>query len=244
MKIVATIEARMRSSRLPGKVVKPILGRPMLALLIERLQRVPEIDAVVVATTVHENDAAIEQVARGAGAECFRGSEEDVLDRVLQAARTAEADLIVEVTGDCPLLDPKTVGRVIRAFLSGRVDYCSNVIQRTYPRGMDIQVFPVAVLARVAELTQDPAYREHVSLYIYEHPEQFRLRNVESGLDPALRDYRLTVDTPEDFVLVQAVYEELYPSNPAFGLREILELFERRPDLPALNSSVRQKAVR
>ena len=170
MKIVATIEARMESSRLPGKTLSPILGRPMLELLLERVRRARRVDEVVVATTDHAADQPIEALARLLGAGCFRGSSDYVLDRVLRAAQAHQADLIVELTGDCPLLDPEVIDQVIEVFLSGEYDYVSNVLTRTYPRGLDTQVFPVRVLQEVASLTQDPADRENVSLYIYEHP--------------------------------------------------------------------------
>jgi spore coat polysaccharide biosynthesis protein SpsF len=175
---------------------------------------------------------------------CYRGSEDDVLDRVLQTAKHAKADLIVELTGDCPLLDPVIMDCVIEAFLVNEVDYCSNGLIETYPRGMDVQVFPVSVLERVAGLTVQPEDREHVSLYIYEHPDMFRLLNVESKIPDGLGDVRLTVDTKEDFELVRHIYEELYPVKPAFGLEDILHLLSQRPDLRAINRHVRQKAVR
>jgi spore coat polysaccharide biosynthesis protein SpsF len=244
MKTVATIEARTTSSRLPGKVLLPVLGKPLLDLLIERLRRVPQIDQVVVATTVNTGDDAIEDVARRLGAGCFRGSEEDVLDRVLRAARSHGADVIVEITGDCPLIDPPTVSRVIDTFRANRVDYCANILERTYPRGMDVQVFPTAVLAEVARLTNDPADREHVSLYIYNHPERFRLLNVTSGLPAGAADLRLTVDTPQDFEQIRRIYEDLYPVKPDFVLSDILALFERQPELRELNRHVAQKLVR
>ena len=244
MKIVCTIEARMRSTRLPGKVLLPVLSRPMLALMIERLQRVPEIDEIVVATTTDPGCQAIADLAGRCGVGAYRGSEEDVLDRVLQAARGAKADLIVEMTGDCPLIDPAIVSRVITEFRQQDVDYCANVLERTYPRGMDVQVFPLAVLEEVARSTDDAADHEHVSLYIYNHPERFRLHNVASGLSPDAADARLTVDTPEDFRLVTEIFERLYPANPAFGLDDILALLAAHPSLRAINQDVRQKAVR
>lgn len=244
MRTVAIVQARMRSTRLPGKVLRPILGRPMLEHLIERLRRVPELDDVVVATTLDPSCQPIEDLARKVGAGCFRGSEDDVLDRVLRAARSAAADVIVEITGDCPLIDPPTVSRVIQAFRASDVDYCSNVLVRTYPRGLDTQVFPTAVLEEVARLTDDPADHEHVSLYIYEHPERFRLLNVESGHGRALGDLRLTVDTPEDFALIREIYTRLHPSKPDFALADVLALLEREPALRAMNEHVPQKAVR
>jgi spore coat polysaccharide biosynthesis protein SpsF len=233
----------MSSTRLPGKVLEPAAGRPLLAHMIERLQRCPLLDEIVVATTTNPSDDPIDALAGKLGVGCFRGSEDDVLGRVLGAARTRGAELIVETTGDCPLIDPAIVGRVIDEFHKGDFDYCSNTLEQTFPRGMDVQVFPVAVLAEVDRLTDDPTDREHVSLYIYEHPERYRLRNV--GAEPPRNpDVRLTVDTPEDLALVRAVFDALYPVDPAFGLGEIVELLDARPELPELNREVRQKSVR
>jgi spore coat polysaccharide biosynthesis protein SpsF len=138
-------------------------------------------------------------------------------------------------------MDPAIVDHVIEAFRRGDVDYAANVLEPTYPRGMDVQVFPAAVLAEVATLTDDPADREHVSLYIYEHPERYRLCSVVAD-EPA--DHRLTVDTPADYELVRTIFEELYPSDPAFGLEAILVLLERRPELLELNAHVEQKRAR
>jgi spore coat polysaccharide biosynthesis protein SpsF len=244
MRTVLTIEARVRSSRLPGKVLRPILGRPMLARMIERVRRVEGIDAIVVATTTDPADDAIVAAAAAEGVGCHRGSETDVLQRVLDAALAANADLIVETTGDCPLIDPEVVDRVIDSFHGANVDYCSNTLRPTYPRGLDVQVFPTAVLRQVSALTRDPADREHVSLYIYEHPERFRLLGVESGDAERLGGHRWTVDTVEDFELVTAIYQALYPRRADFGWRDVVALLESRPDLRAINESVRQKAIR
>jgi spore coat polysaccharide biosynthesis protein SpsF len=244
MRIVATIEARMTSSRLPGKVLRPVLGRPLLSHMIERLRRVWQLDQIMVATTVNATDNPIAELAGSLGVGCFRGSEEDVLGRVLGAARAARADLIVETTGDCPLMDPAIVDQVIATFKVNAVDYCANVLQPTFPRGMDVQVFPTEVLAQVDALTRDPADREHVSLYIYEHPERFRLLNVASGLRPEDAEHRLTVDTPADLELVRQIFERLYPGNSAFGLAQILELLRADPAFASLNRHISQKAVR
>ena len=135
----------MRSSRLPGKVMLPILGRPVLELMIERLRRVVGIDEIVVASSIDPWCDDIAELCKRLHIRCFRGSEEDVLERVLNAARVASAELIVQTTGDCPLIDPRTVTRVIDEFRADSVDYCSNILRRTYPRGMDVQVFPLAV---------------------------------------------------------------------------------------------------
>lgn len=240
----AIIEARMTSTRLPGKVLRPLLGRPMLARLIERLQRARTLDQIVVATTSNATDDEVEALARSVGVRFFRGSEEDVLDRVLQAAHSTGTDLIVEITGDCPLTDPEVIDHLVSVYQENDFDYVANVLNRTYPIGLDSQVFSTAVLERVASLTQDPVDHEHVSLYIYKHPEIFRLHNVESGLPEGVQDLRLVVDTPADFALITAIYEELYPRNPAFTLRDVLDLLERRPELLELNRGAQKKPVR
>jgi spore coat polysaccharide biosynthesis protein SpsF len=243
MKTVCTIEARMTSSRLPGKVLLEAAGKPLLEHMIERLRRVPGIDAIVIATTSEPSSEPIAELADRLGVGCFRGSEEDVLARVLGAAHAHAAEVIVEATGDCPLVDPAITQTIIDRFLEGGADYCSNTLERTYPRGMDIQVFPAAVLAEVATLTDDPADREHVSLYIYEHPERYRLRSVVSDR-PETADLRLTVDTPEDYELIRTIFETLYPRDRAFGLDAILALLEQRPELAGLNRHVGQKPAR
>lgn len=243
MKIVATIEARMTSSRLPGKVLMPIMGKPMLAYLIERLKR-SRVDEIVVATTDRPTDDPIEQLATNLGVGCFRGSEEDVLGRVLLAAKSVGADVIVEITGDCPLIDPDIVDQVLDVYLSQQVDYASNTLKRTYPRGLDVQVFSTNLLDEVNILTSDPIDHEHVSLYIYEHPEKYRLANLESGLSPAHANLRLTVDTIEDFSLIESVYNSLYLDNPNFSMGHVLAYLSDNPGVAKINSEIHQKPVR
>ncbi len=244
MKIVAIIEARMTSSRLPGKILRPILGRPTLELLVERLSRSEYIDTIVVATTVNVTDDVVEVLAKKLAVGCFRGSEDDVLDRVLKSAQAYNADLIVEITGDCPLIDPSVIDQLIMIYLNGRYDYVSNTLRETFPNGLDAQVFSRKTLEDVAALTQDPVDHEHVSLYIYEHPEMFALFNLESNLPEKYWGLRLTVDTIEDFEVIRSIYEELYPKNPSFSLVDVIELFQRRPELMEINRGIRQKRVR
>ncbi|MFA4876150.1 MAG: glycosyltransferase family protein [Methanoregula sp.] len=244
MKTVAIIEARMTSTRLPGKVMLPILGRPTLELMIERLKRAKLIDQIVVATTQNHTDDVVEHLTHRLGVGCFRGSEDDVLDRVLRSAHANGVDVIVEVTGDCPLIDPIVVDNVIGIYQKKNIDYVSNVLKQTYPIGMDVQVFSTAVLEKVARLTQDPIDHEHVSLYIYEHPEIFSLFNIESDLPEKYWNMRLTLDTQEDYQLITAIYELLYPRNPTFTLDDIVDLLEKRKDLIELNRNIQQKKVR
>lgn len=241
VRIVATIEARMKSSRLPGKVLADVGGVPMLAMMIGRLRRSQTISAICVATTDDRADDPVEALARDVQVECFRGSEEDVLARVLGAARAKAADLIVETTGDCPLIDPAILDACVLAYLSEDVHYCSNTLLRTFPRGLDVQVFSTAVLAEVDSLTQDAADHEHVSLYIYEHPEQYRLRNVPA-VGPLRRpDWRWTVDTAEDLEFVRQVVGHL---GHSVSTREATTFLETRPDIVGINQHIRQKPVR
>lgn len=244
MKTVAIIQARMNSSRLPGKIVRHILGKPMLELLIERLKRAKLIDQIVVATTNNTSDDVVEKLTHHIGVGCFRGSEEDVLDRVLCAAHANVADVIVELTGDNPLIDPTVIDRVIRIYQMKNVDYVSNNMKRTYPFGLDTRIFSTRVLEEVSKLTQDPIDHEHVSIFIYEHPEIFTLFNIESDLPEKYWNIRLTVDTQEDFQLIKAIYELLYPQNPTFTLGDIIDLLEKRKDLLELNKNIQQKKVR
>jgi spore coat polysaccharide biosynthesis protein SpsF len=234
----------MSSSRLPGKIMRPVVGKPLLELLVERLKRARRVDEVVIATTTNDGDDQVESLTQRLGIGCFRGSEHDVLDRVLRAAQATGTDVIVEITGDCPLIDFQVIDKLVDVYQANDFDYVANILKRTFPRGLDTQVFATSVLEEVARLTDDPVDHEHVSLYIYQHPERFKLHNVESGMPEEFWDLRLTVDTAEDFALVRRVYEELYPVNPAFTVQDVAGLFQRQPELRTINQHIMQKAVR
>jgi spore coat polysaccharide biosynthesis protein SpsF len=244
MKIVGIIEARMSSSRLPGKVLMPILGKPMIEHMVERLGRARTLDGIVIATTDRPADDPIAELAGRVGIGLFRGSEDDVLDRVLCAARAHGADVIVETTGDCPLHDPAIVDKVVADFRLGGADFVTNILEYTTPRGTDVRVFTTDSLDEINRTSTDPADHEHVSLHYWEHPEKYRLRNVRTELPAYVADLRLTVDTSEDLQLVRAIYGALYPTNPEFTLSDVIELLERQPELAAINRSIVQKAVR
>ena len=242
-KIVATIEARMTSSRLPGKVLMPIGGKPALEHLIGRLKRSKYLDEIVVATTINEADQPIVDLAVRLGVSYFRGSEADVLSRVVEAAQSVRADLIVEITGDCPFADHRLVDRGVEEFFEHNVDYASNTINPTFPNGFDVQVFPTKVLAEVAELTQDPIDRVHVSCYIYNHPERYKLYNWVADKDCYGPELRVTLDEQADYQLLMAIYDELYPQNNDFSAADVVTLLRQRPDLVELNKYVRQKEI-
>jgi spore coat polysaccharide biosynthesis protein SpsF len=242
-RIVATIEARMGSTRLPGKVLKPAVGKPMLELMVERLRRVPSLDGIVIATTVNPADAAIADLAQRLGVGCHRGSEDDITARLLGAAGEHAIDILVETTGDCPLIDPASIERCIEVYCASGVDYVSNILERTYPIGMDTQVFSAAVLADVARRTNDPVEREHGSLFIYRHPEIYSLKNVSAPVEFTDPRLRLTLDTPEDYALISRIFDDLYPAKPAFDLADIMALLRAHPDYRALNAEVKHRYV-
>lgn len=244
VRIVCIVEARFNATRLPGKVLMPILGEPMLGRMVERLRRARTLDEIVIATTDNSADDRLAAYAQRIGAHVFRGSEDDVLDRVVRAADASTADIIVELTGDCPLVDPGLVDKVVGDFLMGGADFVSNMLPHTTPRGTDVRVFRATDLAEINATSADPADHEHVSLYFWEHPERYRCRNVGSDLPEAAASLRLTVDTPEDLELVRAIYDQLYPENPAFTLADVLNLLDRRADLAGLNRHIQQKDVR
>lgn len=243
-KIISTIEARFASSRLPGKTLLKICGKPTLELIIERLKRSKFIDEVVVATTVNPDCNPIVDLAKRLGVGFYRGSEDDVLDRVLQATKHYKADIIVEITGDETLIDPKIVDQVIEFYLSNDFDYVSNILNRRYPRGLDTQVFATSILEEVSQLTNDPADRENVSLYIYEHPERYKLGSVEAPEELNHPDWRWTLDTKEDFRFLKAIYETLYSIKKDFDSYDVLGFLKKNPQILEINKDVCQKAVR
>lgn len=240
-KIVATIEARMASSRLPGKVLLPLADKPALQHLVERLKRSKYLDGIVVATTDKPGDDVIEALAKQLGVDCFRGSEDDVLGRVLGAAQSVQADLICEITGDCPLLDWRVVDRGIEEFFTAPLDYAANCLTQSYPLGLETQVFPTKVLAEVDQLTKDPIDRTHVSYYIYMHPEKFRVKNWAANPEAHAPEVRLTLDETDDLKLIDQVFRELLPSKPDFSVEDVVALLKLKPELLAINEHVRQK---
>lgn len=243
MKVVAIIQARMGSSRLPGKVLMDIAGRSMLARVVERVQRAPGIHEVVVATTVAPADDAVAAEAGRLGVTCFRGSEQDVLDRYYQCAQAHAAQVIVRVTADCPLLDPEVTGHVVAAFLEHRPDYASNTLERTYPRGLDTEVFSMDALTRAWREALQPHQREHVTPYFYENPDVFRLLPVPETSGGEFSVHRWTVDTPADLELVRTVYA-LLGAEASLSWHQVVALFIHRPHLLEINAHVEQKGFK
>lgn len=231
--IIAILQARLSSSRLPGKVLRLILGKPMLELQIERLSRVTLVDRLIVATSDEASDDPIAELCQRLGYGCFRGSLTDVLDRYYQAARIYRAQTVVRLTGDCPLTDPEVVDHGINYFLAHDYDYVTNCIERTYPIGLDMEVFRFTALEQSWRTAVLPSEREHVTPYMRNHPELFAVGNFKNEID--LSHHRWTVDEPADFEFVQKIYESLYPGNPRFATNHILDLIHERPELAEIN---------
>lgn len=242
MKTVIIAQARMTSTRLPGKVLKTVLGKPLLEYQVERLQRVQLADAIVIATTTNDTDQPIVDWCDRCSIPYYRGSESDVLSRYYEAAQAHQADVIVRVTSDCPLIDPTVTDQVIQAFhdrYSG-VDYVSNCLQRSYPRGLDTEVFSFRALQESFEQATTAAEREHVTLFIDSQPDRYHLAGITHAKDES--HHRWTVDTAEDFELIRRILETLYPVKPDFSWQDVLKLLADHPDWVAINAHVAQKA--
>jgi len=237
--VVAIIQAHMGSTRLLGKVMKELAGEPMLARVVNRTQRAQTLDSVVVATTAQPDDDAIAELCAEHGWPCFRGSEKDVLDRYYHASVAHKVDVVVRITSDCPLIDPEIVDRVVQEFLDSRcLDYVSNTLSpRTFPRGLDVEVMAFDALERAWHEDDNPARREHVTPYIYRHPEKFKLHAVTSDVDYS--HMRWTVDTSEDLAFVRKIYEHF--GNDRFSWRDVLRVLEEHPEWVEINWYVVQK---
>ena len=240
-KIVATIEARMTSSRLPGKVLLPLAGKPALERLIERLKRSKYVDEIVIATTTNIADDPIIELAKKIEVKYYRGSEYDVLSRVLKAAKSADADIIVEITGDCPLVDWRLIDRGVTELFDRHIDYSANNITFSYPDGFDVRVFPVHILEKVNQLTDDPIDRVHVSYYIYTHPEKFKIYNWVAPKEHQWPDIRLTLDEQADYQLLSNIFENLFNKNKDFSVGDVIDLLKNKPELLEINKYVKAK---
>ncbi len=236
--VLAVLQARMSSSRFPGKILVPLLGRPMLHRQIERVLRAGKITEVVVATSTDVTDDAVESLCRRIGIRCFRGSLEDVLDRFYCVAKAVRPQHIVRLTGDCPLADPDVIDTVIGVHLDGRFDYTSNVNPPTFPDGLDVEVLRFESLETAWKEATLPSEREHVTSFIRNHPERFSTFNVASGRD--LSQLRWTVDEPDDLQFVERVYSSLLPQESFFSMNHVLRLLEVHPEIQEINASHRR----
>lgn len=228
MRTVAIIQARMGSTRLPGKVAKRIVGMPMLEHMLRREKMSRTVDDVVVATTNKSEDDTVEVMAKACGVSVYRGNEHDVLDRYYQAAKEAKADIVVRVTGDCPLHYGDIIDETVKHFLAAKVDYGRS--PSNYPEGLDTEVFTFAALERAWREAKLPSEREHVTPYLYTHPELFVCDSEWTPAQGEFQGMHWSVDTPQDFAFVTKIFDALYPRNPKFKKEEVLALLQKHPE--------------
>lgn len=238
MTIAGLLQARYCSSRLPGKVLMPLAGEPMLARQLERLKRASSLDTLIVATSNDPSDDPIEKTVVATGYECYRGDIDDVLDRMYRAALPHYPDHVVRLTGDCPLADPELIDKLVMFHLGKGADYSSLSLNPTFPDGLDAEVIRFGCLEEAWREASLPSEREHVTPFIHTRPDRYSIASYESDVD--LSHLRWTVDEKADYDLVSIIYDELYEKNPAFTTGDIVLLLERKPSLATYNTSYKR----
>lgn len=245
MKVVCLVQARVGSTRLPGKILKEICGKTILHHEIDRLKKCKEIDEIVIATTDKEDDDKIVNEAKKLSVKYFRGSENDVLSRFYYSAKENNADIIVRVTSDCPCIDFEILDKMLIYFKDKykekQVDYLSNTIKRTYPRGYDIEIFTFSALEKSYINAEKEYEREHVTPYIYDKTNNFLKLSFENKEDYS--EYRVTLDTIEDFIVIKNIFENLYYKNPYFKLNDVVQYLNNNLHIVDINKHIEQKKL-
>ncbi len=240
-KVVATIEARMASTRLPGKVMMPLAEKPVMAHMIDRHRRSIYTDEVVVATTINSTDDSIVILCEQMHCSYFRGSEDDVLGRIVAAGDAHTAEILVQGMADSPLVDWRLIDKGIELLAQGGYDFVGNELQETFPIGFDVHIYSFDALKKVERFDKNPLMREHAGYSIQSQPEKFKLGNFVSEGDMVWPELRLTLDTKEDYRLISAVYDELYRKNQDFSADDVVTFLKNHPDLVAINAKIQQK---
>lgn len=238
---VIIIQARLGSTRLPNKVLKDLCGRPVLWHVVNRVKQAKLVSEIIIATTTLPEDDAIEKFCQDNGIKFFRGSSENVLSRYFEAAKKYNAETVIRITSDCPVIDPVLLDLMIEEYFKSGADYMSNSLVRTFPRGLDMEIFSFALLEKAYREASKQYELEHVTPYIYQHPELFKLTNYANDTDFSF--HRWTLDTDEDYKLISEIYNALYPANNLFLWKDILKLFEMRPELIEINKHIEQKKL-
>lgn len=234
----------MGSTRLPGKVMMDLMGKPVLKRLLGRARRASKVDEIVVATSEHAKDDVIADFCKSTETACFRGSEEDVLERILGALIQHEADVAVELFGDCPLVDPAIIDQHVSFFMDnlGKYDFAGNDLKSTFPPGVEVEVYAVSALEDAAKRTQDPAVREHGTLFIRQHPELYRLHNIEAPPELNYPEMGIELDTHEDYQVIEAIFKHfLEQGKPDFDTRDIVKFMLSHPEIQAVNQKVERR---
>lgn len=239
--ILIVVQTRMSSTRLPCKVLLPVLDKPLLYRMMERVLKAKHASHIVVATTTEPEDKEIENLCKQNSWEVFRGDKDDLLDRHYQAAKKYQADIILKIPSDCPLIDTAIIDKITEFFLanSNNYDYVSNLHPASYPDGNDVEVMTIKALKEAWENADKQMEREHTTPYIWENADKFRIGNIlwETGLDYSM-SHRWTIDYPEDYIFIKQIFEELYPSNTDFKLNDILDLLKTKPEISKINGEL------
>ena len=230
----------MNSTRLPGKVMMEAANIPMIGHIVKRLKVVPSINSIIIATTHNKNDDVLVEYAKKVNVEHYRGSEDDVMERVICAAKSNKTDLIVEITGDCPIIDPSIIEQTIRMYLAHNADYVSNAHVRSYPDGMDCQVFKLDTLIRSSKMTNNSLDREHVTRHIRNNPNIFSIVNLVAPPDLHWPELGLTLDEYEDYLLIKKIIEHFNEKNINFSCKDSIEFIKSHRDLLKINQNVKR----
>jgi spore coat polysaccharide biosynthesis protein SpsF len=235
---VGIIQARTGSSRLPGKILMKVAGKTLLEHMIERISNSKKLDKIVIATTTKDTDDVIVSIAKKLGIDYFRGSEDDVLDRYYNASKQYDADVVVRLCSDCPILDGNVIDTVLDDYFIGEYDYVSNLVPlpRTYPDGLSVEVFSSELLAETQFNAKKPSEREHVTFYMWGQPDKYKIHRTEYGTD--LSKYRFNIDYHEDFLLLEKIFEHFYPKNKNFLFEDVVKWLEENPQIFKLNSMI------
>jgi spore coat polysaccharide biosynthesis protein SpsF len=239
VKVVIVVQARMSSTRFPGKILRPILGKSLLNRMIERLQMICHEATIVIATSDSDQDNVIETESNTIGVPCFRGSLNNCLDRHYQAGLKYKADIIIKIPSDCPLIDPRIIDEALDFYFDheGEYDFVNNLHPATWPDGNDVEIMTAACLEKAWKEASRPLEIEHTTPYIWENPDKFRIANIawSTGLDYSM-SHRFTIDYPEDYEFINRVYQELYPAKPNFTCDDILNLLDTKPEIYQINA--------
>lgn len=236
--IGAIIQARTASTRLPDKVLLELGGKTVLEHVIQRVEKSKKIEKVVVATTTKKKDDRIIDLCKKLNIDYFRGSETDVLDRYYQTAKKFNFSAIVRITADCPMIDPQIIDKVIYLYKKEKLDYASNVIPPTFPDGLDVEVFPQKTLKKSWKESKLKSEREHVTVYMWQHPNLFKQNHLKNNIDLSI--HRWVLDDPEDYEFMKKVYDKLYPNNPNFRMNDLLKFFIKNPEIEKMNKGIKR----
>lgn len=239
--IAAIIQARMGSTRLPGKVLKDLNGKPMIEHIVSRVEKCKTVEDILIATTTCRSDDKLEQWCINHRIKCFRGNENNVLKRYYDAATWIKADIIIRITADDPFKDPRIIDEVVNQLVDNDLDFSFNNFPPTFPEGLDVEVFTYKAIRKVMECNTSDFEKEHVTQYFYHNPKDFKMRNYSYLRD--LSDIRLTVDSKEDFILAEEIYKRLAPDDEMFYLEDILKLISEHPNIKKINQNVKRSAL-